>query len=142
VRIPTLVQILKSLGVALLVTGILYGAALGWSPDQGLRALWLATAVAVASTVVGLLASAALRDIGSRPRGAPTAFRVGLGGGWALMLLLSTLVLLAGLAAPAPYVVWLVLHAGAQLALHALAFRKEDADEMARGTHLDAGMTR
>ena len=140
-RIATLMQVLKSLAVALLVAGLLYGAALGWSAVWGIQALWLATAVAFVSTVVGLLAAAALRDAGSRPVSAPTAYRVGLGLSWMLVVLGSALVLLPHMTAAAPYLVWLVVHAAAQFLLHVLAFRREDADEVARRTRLNAGMT-
>jgi hypothetical protein len=140
-RTATLIQILKSLGVALLVAGLLYGAALGWSAEQGVDTLWIATAVAFMSTVVGLLAAGALRDAGRRPVTAPTAYRVGLGMSWFLMALGSALVLLPRLAPAAPYLVWLTLHAAMQFLLHVLAFRRQDADEVARRARLDAGMT-
>ena len=140
-RVPTFIQILKSLGVALLVAGVLFGAALGWNAADGLRALWVATAVAFFATAVGLLAAGALRDIGGRPATAPSAYRVGLVSSWFLMLLGSALVVLPGILAALPYFVWLVLHALSQAALQVIAFRREDADEVARRTKLNAGMT-
>ena len=140
-RVPTFIQILKSLGVALLVAGILFGAALGWSSPDGTKALWIATAVAFVSTMVGLLAAGALRDIGNRPKEAPSAFRVGLVSSWLLMLLGSALVLFPSIVQPIPYFIWLVLHAVGQLVIHLVSFRKEDPDEVARRTRLNAGMT-
>lgn len=139
--VPTFIQIFKSLGVALLVAGILFGAALGWDSPDGLQALWIATAVAFFATAVGLLAAGALRDIGNRPTNAPSAYRVGLVASWFLMLLGSALVVLPGIVAALPYFIWLALHAIAQAALQAIAFRREDADEVARRTKLNAGMT-
>lgn len=140
-RVATFIQILKSLGVALLAAGILFGAALGWDAASGLHALWIATAVAFFSTAVGLLAAGALRDIGNRPATAPSAYQVGLVASWFLMLLGSALVVLPGIVAAVPYLIWLALHALAQAALQVIAFRRQDADEVARRTKLNAGMT-
>ncbi|MDJ0520715.1 MAG: hypothetical protein QNJ90_01430 [Planctomycetota bacterium] len=140
-RMQTLVQIFKSLGVALLVAGILFGAAIGWDADGGIRALWLATGLAFFATAVGLVIAAALRDARARPDGAPTAFRVGLGVSWLLMLLFSAPFLLSSFVTPLPYLIWLVLHAVGQLVLQMVTFRGEDPDEVARRTKLNAGMT-
>ncbi len=140
-NLPTFLQILKSLGVALLVAGILFGMAIGWDADDGVRGLWIATAVVFFATAVGLLAAGALRDIGGRPDTAPTAYWVGLASSWVLMLLGTALVVLPGFVGLVPYVLWVAAHAAGQFVLHVVAFRKEDPDEVARRTKLNAGMT-
>lgn len=137
----TWLQILKSLGVTLLVAGILLGAALGWDSVDGTRALWIATAIAFVSTAIGLLAAGALREIGKRPEGAPTAYRVGLVSSWILMLLGSALVVFPHIVGAIPYFIWLFLHAVGQSVLHVVSFRKEDPHELAKRTKLNAGMT-
>ena len=128
----TFIQLLQSGGVALVVAGIAYGFAVGWSPTEGTQAMGVAGTVAFGAMAIGILVAGALRDLGDRPAHAPSAFGAGFGTSLVLMLFASAPIVIVGIAPLVPFLVWLGLHALAQAALAMLVFRRADPDERAR----------
>ncbi|MDF1702352.1 MAG: hypothetical protein P1V36_14470 [Planctomycetota bacterium] len=128
-------HILKSLGVTLVVAGILFGMSVSWSAMEGIRALWAAAAVVFLAFFIGAFVTAALEDAGGRPADAPTAFQVGLRTAVMLAAIACVPMLLVDFVSAMPFLLWWVVQLAAQLALHFLHLRRDDPDEVAE--HLD-----
>jgi predicted transporter len=123
------VHIVTTLCVALVVMGILYGVALGWSATTGIHSLWVATLVVFASFLIGCLVTAALQDAHGRPQDAPTAFQMGFRTALMVAVLACAPLILAGIVNAWPFLAWWALQSAAQVALQLRFFRKQDPYE-------------